>query len=373
MSRYIYLAIFIITLPFFFSGRADASNLPPLPGIDYYNTPGSQSVCKGTSVHLDGSDSEDQDEDGESISVWEWKIYKFNGRNWGFVTNVYGEDAYYTFSEPGEYYVDLWVKDDENTWNDVEDVDWIYVGVYDIGVVINDLNYCIEVNEPKRITCDEYGYFGGTFSWSFVSGPYPPTFTDSDDEDPWFKAAYPGIYEIMVQYTACGVTVYDTTYIWVETDWIEIDFFEPCQYYSCDPSEQCTSITDYYGNEIKIICAQSDGTGGTIGCAYRVYYNETLISSCIWGGGLNFIFYKCTVIPGTGGGIMFTKVKHASVNDEKNGYPESEGCTGYYCCYLTIYNCIYESLSTWWLRSSSTYYLQELDDGEECPGHPEEL
>jgi len=371
MSRYIYVAIFIITLPFFFSGRADASNLPPLPGIDYYNTPGSQYICKGTSVHLDGSNSEDQDEDGESITQWIWKIYKFNGRNWGFVTKVYGEDAYYTFSEFGEYYVDLWVQDDEYTLNDEEDVDWIYVSVCDIGVVINDLNYCIEEDVQVQITCDEYGYLGGTFSWSFVSGPYPPIFYDSDDEDPWFEAEYPGIYEIMVQYTACGVTVFDTTYIYVETDWEPIEVPWECLPTNCDPSTQISIFSDDAGNEYKIICAQSDGTGGLLGCAYRMYYNDVHTSSCIWSPGENWWFYKNTVIPGTGGDILFTKIKHSTVNPQKY---DTEGCWGYYCALITTIDCIYGTGGySIWRRSSSSTDIYSPEHGYVCPGHPGEL
>ena len=170
MSRYIYLAIFIITLPFFFSERADASNLPPIPGINYDNTPGSQSVCVGTSVYFDGSYSYDQDEYGESIVEWEWDILEWDGYDFDTLYDVktaYSAGTNYTFSDPGDYLIRLWVKDDENTWNDIGDIPYVYISV----VKVDHLEYDDPVNGWTSIVRPIYVYKGTTVNFKAIPNP----------------------------------------------------------------------------------------------------------------------------------------------------------------------------------------------------------
>lgn len=135
----------------------------------------------------------------------------------------------------------------------------------------------------------------------------------------------------------------------------------PCLPYLCDGED--TTDHDDCGNELEVSCCQEDGTGGVSDCAYRYFYNDKLISSCIWiTEGDNYWLYKEATIQGTSNQI-FTKMKH--INSDEDG---NEGCDGYYCTKIEIYNCLTGASTTYWRRDPDSAPL-DIDQGIECPGH----
>jgi len=137
---------------------------------------------------------------------------------------------------------------------------------------------------------------------------------------------------------------------------------------SCSPTwcdGEDSVIFDDCGNELEVSCAQSDGTGGLSGCAYRYFYNDDLISSCIWENGTNKWWYKEADIQGTNEKV-FTKARHTTVDPDKF---DDEGCSGYYCSLVTIYNCTTGTSTEYWRRSASSMPWTETDGEEhECEG-----
>jgi hypothetical protein len=119
-------------------------------------------------------------------------------------------------------------------------------------------------------------------------------------------------------------------------------------------------------DEPEVSCCQADGTGGLFGCAYRYFYNDNLISSCIWSTHADNIWkYKEATIEGTNKKVI-TKMKH--INADLDG---DEGCDGYYCTKIVIYNCItgeHIGDSPYWRRDDEEPPY-DIDQGEECPGH----
>jgi hypothetical protein len=110
-------------------------------------------------------------------------------------------------------------------------------------------------------------------------------------------------------------------------------------------------------------CTTEDGTGGS-GCAFRYFYNNGLISSCIWSyDPENYFYYKEATIKDTNN-KLFTKLKHVNVSNSK----WLEGCFGYYCTKIVIYDIIKDESETYWRRDSSEA-PEDIDEGEECPGH----
>jgi hypothetical protein len=132
----------------------------------------------------------------------------------------------------------------------------------------------------------------------------------------------------------------------------------------CDGED--ATIFDGCENELEVSCAQEDGTGGIGDCAYRYFYNDNLISSCIWATNAgNKWWYKDAKIEGT---ILrfITKARHTTVDGDKF---DSEGCDGYYCSLVTIYNCLTGESTKYWRRSATIYpWLETAGEGHVCAG-----
>jgi hypothetical protein len=136
---------------------------------------------------------------------------------------------------------------------------------------------------------------------------------------------------------------------------------------SCPPGpcdgEDSYELDDCF-NELEVSCCQSDGSGGALGCAIRVFYNNSLKSSCVFTiEPENEVYRKFATIDGTEKKV-FTKIKH--INEKRNKY--IEGCWGYYCTKFYFYDCITGASNTIWRRRADCQPLNE-QDGETCPGH----
>jgi hypothetical protein len=137
---------------------------------------------------------------------------------------------------------------------------------------------------------------------------------------------------------------------------------------------------DACGNTLDLMCATETLCGG-FGCAWRYVFNDMLISSCIWPYGVNMWYYERSYI-GETDRYIFSKVKHASQDDSCG-----DGCTDRSCALITTYDCIAGGGArqrTWRsaaCRESSEYdtglqadtYIENVTDGEPCPGHPDRL
>jgi hypothetical protein len=129
--------------------------------------------------------------------------------------------------------------------------------------------------------------------------------------------------------------------------------------------------TDDCGNNIRVMCAQADGTGGPLGCAYRFFYNGVLISSCdVWvTDAENTWCYK-----ETNSGLI-TKIMHITQDSDCD-----EGCPGKSCARVAIYNCITGVKTVYWRRvdcpgGEPTQWILDVNGPgiEECPvGHEPE-
>jgi len=164
-----------------------------------------------------------------------------------------------------------------------------------------------------------------------------------------------------------GDTITVTFALVNETGWLEYpdpgdQIPDNCSPYLCDGED--ATLFDGCGNELEVSCAQADGTGGLSGCAFRYFYNDNLISSCIWVNGNNKWWYKEATIEGTNLKV-FTKARHTTADPDLY---DDEGCYDYYCSLVTIYDCLTGQTSTYWRRSMSGMPWTEAD-GEECPGH----
>jgi hypothetical protein len=136
---------------------------------------------------------------------------------------------------------------------------------------------------------------------------------------------------------------------------------------SCPPGpcdgEDSYELDDCF-NELEVSCCQEDGSGGALGCAYRVFYNNTLLSSCVFAIlPENEVYRKIATIEGTDKKV-FTKIKH--INEKSTKY--IQGCLGYYCTKFYEYDCITGASNTIWRRRADSPPLNE-QDGETCPGH----
>jgi len=120
---------------------------------------------------------------------------------------------------------------------------------------------------------------------------------------------------------------------------------------------------DDCGNELEFSCCDSGGGGGVL-CADRVFYNNSLLSSCVFKiEPENEVYRKKATIDGTE--LKFiTKIKHINVCTQK--YLGS--CWGYYCTKFYEYDCITGEESTIWRRDPDDKPNVETD-GEPCPGH----
>jgi len=110
--------------------------------------------------------------------------------------------------------------------------------------------------------------------------------------------------------------------------------------------------SDGCGNAIRITCNSED-------CAYKYWYNSTLVGKCVWKGAQNIFRYKMSLDD-----QRFLETAHATCNLDKGVDSMGEGCEGYYCMRKTEYNCV-EAVPPiiMWIR----------DDGSTCPclnGYP---
>ncbi len=136
-----------------------------------------------------------------------------------------------------------------------------------------------------------------------------------------------------------------------ETDWIVYpdpldlipDFCRGDE--SCDGED--ATLFDDCQDILEVSCAQSDGTGGITGCAFRYFYNDSLHGSCIWVNGDNCWHYKEKTI-GTSDNKVFTKMRHSTGDPDKF---DTEGCWGYWCTKVTIYNIEDNNSTVHWRRS----------------------
>jgi len=148
--------------------------------------------------------------------------------------------------------------------------------------------------------------------------------------------------------------------------WIPMDEPFPSCISPCDGSDGDIKIDDC-GNTLEIMCAQADGTGGLLGCAWRYFYNGTLVSSCIWEGGTNLWLYKYKIFEN--GERQFYQLSQVSQD-----YNCNEGCPGKCCALITNYDCETGESSICWRTSEEVdghpkEYISDCDDGEPCPGH----
>jgi len=133
MNRRFLTGVVILACLTFSVGRVYAWNQTPIADINDSNTPYSQSVCVGETVVFDGSDSYDSD---GYIVAWEWYVWVWIGY-WEYVDTLSGEITSYDFDGiAGEYYIDLWVQDNDDEWCLWEDADWCYVDVVEVDNVV---------------------------------------------------------------------------------------------------------------------------------------------------------------------------------------------------------------------------------------------
>ena len=77
------------------------------------------------------------DWDGYIID-WYWDIYYWNGIGWAWDDYEWGETTSHTFYDPGEYWIELWVLDDDYYWCDPYDTDWCFVYVVEVASLLPD-------------------------------------------------------------------------------------------------------------------------------------------------------------------------------------------------------------------------------------------
>jgi hypothetical protein len=142
---------------------------------------------------------------------------------------------------------------------------------------------------------------------------------------------------------------------------------------TCDASG--ASMIDDCKNTISLKCSTPDGTGGDEGCAYRIFYNQTNFSTCVWITGDNSLYYRKATVTGDGTTAeVFYKARHVSFDFDKD-----ESCTGCCCSWISVYFCLNKDLEnpsnnppspnpiTAWRKASDC--PENLTEGVACPGH----
>lgn len=135
MSRRLLTCILILVWLFMIAGKSYAWNLTPIADINDIVTPYEQWVCVGQSVELDGNWSYDWD---GYIIDWYWDIYYWNGIGWAWDDSEWDETTSHTFYDPGEYWIELWVRDDDYAWCEDYDTDYCYVYVVEVASLLPD-------------------------------------------------------------------------------------------------------------------------------------------------------------------------------------------------------------------------------------------
>ncbi|MHC4862826.1 MAG: hypothetical protein ACYTEX_02000 [Planctomycetota bacterium] len=139
--------------------------------------------------------------------------------------------------------------------------------------------------------------------------------------------------------------------------------------------------TDACGNKLKIIC----GPVGSL-CAYQYFYKDKdsttweKIGWCPWGGGHNLFYYWWDPDD-----HRFVKAMHISFNKDLGVDSEGEGCPSYYCFRVENYDCINDSNTVSWRRTTDDCWKPpepegwwDETSGVSCPndtgihrGHPD--
>lgn len=135
MSRRLLTCILTLVWLFMIAGKSYAWNQTPIADVNDSVTPYEQWVCVGQSVELDGSWSYDWD---GYIIDWYWDIYYWNGIGWDWDDYEWDEKTSHTFYDPGEYWIELWVQDDDYAWCDPYDTDWCFVYVVEVASLLPD-------------------------------------------------------------------------------------------------------------------------------------------------------------------------------------------------------------------------------------------
>jgi hypothetical protein len=171
MSRYILTIIVVFSSILFMRSEANACvNELPVPGI---SDPSIRYVPVGSTVSFHGYDySYDPDNgepygEGNGITEWWWDVCD---EYWnGIEIGLSGSTTSYPFTEPGHYYVELWVKGDdgEDDWTPDESGVWVEIYVVEVDH--------IEYNDPDNgyVTCPNPLYIHKGTTVTFKALPNP--------------------------------------------------------------------------------------------------------------------------------------------------------------------------------------------------------
>ena len=171
MNRYILTIIIVFSSILFMGSEANACvNELPVPGI---SDPSIRYVPVGSTVSFHGYDySYDPDNgepygEGNGITEWWWDVCD---EYWnGIEIGLSGSTTSYPFTEPGHYYVELWVKGDdgEDDWTPDESGVWVEIYVVEVDYV--------EYNDPDNgyVTCPNplYIHKGTTVNFKAIKNP----------------------------------------------------------------------------------------------------------------------------------------------------------------------------------------------------------
>ena len=334
-------------------------------------------VCVGCPVDVNASAS--YDPDGTTLT-YDWAF--------GDGETGTGKSAAHSYDEAGEYTITLTVTDNDDPCcctdcNDKTDDCNDTVTVVDVNSVVEygttdegPLYVCPDdtVNLEAKPNPAGASFPTGEPHWSIVSQP-PNANAALDPSSGSATTTLSGLTKLgeYIIKAKCGDSDGDTITvtnelenesIWYHYNPSSGEIPIPCLPVACD-GEDSTEYDDCE-NELEVSCCQADGTGGAFGCAYHYFYNDGLISSCIFlTMADNTWLYKEATIEGSENRV-FTKMKH--VNADLDG---NEGCAGYYCTKIEIYDCLtgeYDPNSPYWRRDTDSAPL-DIDQGEECPGH----
>ena len=138
--------------------------------------------------------------------------------------------------------------------------------------------------------------------------------------------------------------------------WPESCYNWPCSGHNSYQVDGC-------GNIVEFSCATESGNGSwTGGCAYRVFYNGKLISSCIFSNDpTNEVSVRIATVDGTGQ-TYITKVLHANISNQKG-----EVLDGYYATKFVELDVQTGICTTTW-RISTQYQPTAINRGDPWEG-----
>jgi len=365
---------------------------------------------------FDGSDSW-----GEGgICQWQWDFGDGSDPDGNIgrvpdcdVTDPYSYKVEHAYSNVGTYYPELWVEDFYNH----EDTDSFTLYVIDIDLTADSTYLCrdlvpIHLSIATSKGDDKARLLVSPIDYPDESNPWAASIKIwADQEKTQLIIPHNGEYhrEWSAGYFATEKTWYvegipssSTVYPWLTFQYLGVHPPEPdriigpspyvnftvgtvCPCYtslvnetlwsayfpqygttptSCYPpcdGEDSYELDDCL-NELEVSCATKSGGGG-VDCAYRVFYNNSLLSSCVFRiEPHNEVVRKMATIEGTDKQV-FTKIKHINECHKYTG-----GCFGWYCTKFYEYDCITGASSTTWRKKDDEHPLDE-GDGVQCPGH----